>query len=39
MLFSIVLKNAALGEHFNKWIQETYQESNPTASPTAMSGF
>jgi len=34
MLFSIVLNNAVLGEDFTKWVHESYQESNPTASLT-----
>ena len=34
MLFSIVLNNAVLGEYFTAWVQESYMESNPTASLT-----
>jgi MFS family permease len=34
MVFSIVLNNAVLGQDFTKWVHETYQESNPTASLT-----
>jgi hypothetical protein len=39
MLFSIVLNNAVLGEYFTNWVQETYQESNPTASLTTFEWF
>lgn len=39
MLFSIVLNNAVLGEYFTDWVQETYQESNPTASLTTFEWF
>ena len=39
MLFSIVLNNAVLGQDFTKWFHETYQESNPTASPTTFEWF
>jgi hypothetical protein len=39
MLFSIVLNNAVLGEYFSGWVQETYLESNPTASLTTFEWF
>lgn len=39
MLFSIVLNNAVLGEDFTKWVHESYQESNPTASLTTFEWF
>ena len=39
MLFSIVLNNAVLGEYFTNWVQETYMESNPTASLTTFEWF
>ena len=39
MLFSIVLNNAVLGEYFTNWVQETYMESNPTASLTTFDWF
>lgn len=39
MLFSTVLNNAVLGQDFTKWFHETYQESNPTASPTTLECF
>jgi len=39
MLFSIVLNNAVLGEYFTNWVQETYMESNPTASLTTFEMF
>ena len=39
MLFSIVLNNAVLGEYFTDWVQETYQESNDTASLTTFDWF
>ena len=39
MLFSIVLNNAVLGEYFSGWVQETYQESNPTVSLTTFEWF
>jgi hypothetical protein len=39
MLCSIVLNNAVLGEYFTNWVQETYQESNPTASLTTFEWF
>jgi len=39
MLFSIVLNNAVLGEYFTDWVNETYQESNPTASLTTFEWF
>ena len=32
MLFSIVLNNAVLGSYFAEWAQETYMQSNPSAS-------
>ncbi len=39
MVFSIVLHNAVLGEDFTKWVHESYQESNPTASLTTFEWF
>jgi hypothetical protein len=39
MLFSIVLNNAVLGEYFTNWVQETYIESNTTASLTTFEWF
>jgi len=39
MLFSIVLNNAVLGQYFTNWVQETYMESNPTASLTTFEWF
>ena len=39
MLFSIVLNNAVLGEYFTDWVQESYMESNPTASLTTFEWF
>ena len=39
MLFSIVLNNAVLGEYFSGWVQETYEEANPTASLTIFEWF
>ena len=39
MLFSIVLNNAVLENYFTDWVQETYQESNPTASLTTFDWF
>ena len=39
MLFSIVLNNAVLGEYFTNWAQESYIQSNPTASLTTFEWF
>jgi hypothetical protein len=39
MLFSIVLNHAVLGEYFTDWVQESYMESNPTASLTTFEWF
>jgi hypothetical protein len=39
MLFSIVLNNAVLGGYFTEWVQESYMESNPTASLTVFEWF
>lgn len=39
MLFSIVLNNAVLGDYFTNWVQESYMESNPTASLTTFEWF
>jgi hypothetical protein len=39
MLFSIVLNNAVLGSYFIQWVQETYMESNPSASPSTFEWF
>lgn len=35
MIFSIILNNAVLGNYFTDWVNETYQESNPTESLTS----
>jgi len=39
MVFSIILNNAVLGEYFTDWINESYQQSNPTASLTTFEWF
>jgi len=39
MLFSIVLNNAVLGNYFTEWVQETYIESNPSASLSTFDWF
>jgi hypothetical protein len=39
MLFSIVLNNAVLGNYFSDWVQETYMESNPSASLSTFEWF
>ena len=39
MLFSIVLNNAVLGDYFTDWVQETYMESNPSASLSTFEWF
>lgn len=39
MLFSIVLNNAVLGNFFSDWVQETYMESNPSASLSTFEWF
>jgi len=39
MLFSIVLNNAVLGNYFTDWVQETYMESNPSASLSTFEWF
>jgi len=39
MLFSIMLNNAVLGNYFNDWVQETYMESNPSASLSTFEWF
>jgi MFS family permease len=39
MLFSIVLNNAVLGSYFTDWVQETYMESNPSASLSTFEWF
>lgn len=39
MLFSIVLNNAVLGNYFSEWLQETYMESNPSASLSTFEWF
>ena len=39
MIFSIILNNAVLGNYFTNWVNETYQESNPTESLTSFEWF
>jgi len=39
MLFSIVLNTAVLGSYFTQWVQETYMESNPSASLSTFEWF
>jgi len=39
MLFLIVLNNAVLGSYFTDWVQETYMESNPSASLSTFEWF
>ena len=39
MLFSIVINNAVLGSYFTDWVQETYMESNPSASLSTFEWF
>jgi hypothetical protein len=39
MIFSIILNNAVLGNYFTDWVNETYQESNPTESLTSFEWF
>ena len=39
MIFSIILNNAVLGNYFTEWVNETYQESNPTESLTTFEWF
>jgi hypothetical protein len=39
MLFLIVLNNAVLGNFFSDWVQETYMESNPSASLSTFEWF
>lgn len=39
MLFSIVLNNAVLGSYFTDWVEETYMESNPSASLSTFEWF
>jgi hypothetical protein len=34
-----VLNNAVLGGYFTDWVQESYMESNPTASLTVFEWF
>lgn len=39
MIFSIILNNAVLGNYFTNWVNETFQESNPTESLTSFEWF